>query len=131
MDTVCLVFIHHYNFACIFKQKIRLKRIITIHQMKVTHLAQTTMEKNECTYFTCLISPWRQTDSFGFKSFRLRVTFNFFHDEVALISIYNSNIPSVDVNNDKCELLIKYLVYFAVKIDCHILEMTISGYLRG
>lgn len=44
MDTVCLVFIHHYNFACISKQKISLKRIIiTIHQMKVTHLAQATM----------------------------------------------------------------------------------------
>lgn len=30
MDTVCLVFIHHYNFACIFKQKKKtsLKHII-------------------------------------------------------------------------------------------------------
>lgn len=60
--------------------------------MKVTHLAQATVKKNKKRVYIFYMFDISMEASWPFwiQSFRLRVTFYFLHDEVALISISNS-----------------------------------------
>lgn len=65
--------VHHRNFACISKQKkVKIKyynhNSLKAHALNEGYSFGTSNHvKNECTYFTCLISPWRQADRFGIK----------------------------------------------------------------
>lgn len=71
-------------------------------------------KKNECTYFTCLISPWRQADRFGFKVSDWGWHFIFYMMRLPWSApLIQFQINTVVV----CELLMKYWVYFPERID--------------